>query len=293
MLNAPLSPARSARALRPTLVADVIMPVDGRLSAGRAALSAAAVTLGSGVLLLILGLSQAGIFAVFLTASTLAAPLTDWLDDNREAIWHRRENPWLANTRTVFGLLAIFFGMAFAFTALAAWLGEPDIHRGFGFATARIGPEENLFQREFGPWFVLLKRNLVVLAVLLILTLVFRTHGALLVLGWNAAAWSGVLVLLTIRVVPATDSARFVAAVAAALGPHIVLEASAYVVAALGAIFFSRGVALYPPADRRFMQVLRAAAALLMASVGLLVAAALVEHHWAGTALKRLGGELS
>ncbi len=276
--------------LRPTLVADVVVPVGTRMSSFRAALSALLVTLVSGTLLLALGLSQAGVFAVFLTATALGAPLSDLLQDNREAIWVRREKAWRANGRTVLGLLGIFFGMGVAFTVLAVWLGEAEIHRAFGFATESVGPTEHLLQRRFGPWPVLLQRNLIVLAVLIILAIAFRSHGALLVLGWNAAAWSGVLVLLILRAIPQTNlpPERFTTIASLALMPHIILEAAAYVVAALGAIFLSRGMVRYRPVEARFRRVLSAGATLVTTAVGLLVVAAVVEDYWASSILKWL-----
>ena len=277
--------------LRPTLVADLFAPRGVPLSAMRAAVSAAAITLVSGVLLLGLGLSQAGVFAVFLTSAALAAPLTDLLDDNREAIWTRHERAWRANGRTVLGLLGIFVGMGVAFTVLAVWLGEAELHRGFGFALDTVGPAEHLFQRRFGPWWLLLQRNLIVLTVLVVLTLAFRTHGALLVLGWNAAAWAGVLVLLVLRAMPHTDAtpAVFVAVAVCALLPHILLEAAAYVVAALAAIFLSQGFVRYPLGDPRLPRVARAGVALVTTAAGLLVVAAFVEDLWASIALAWVG----
>lgn len=285
-------PHRPAYKLRPTLVADLVIPVGGRLSLTTAFLSSAALTAATGILLLVFGLAAAGIFAVFTTAITLASPLTDLLNDNREAIYERAENPWWVNGRTALGLLAIFVGMGIGFTGVALWLGEIAIDQGFGIFVAPVRVDQTLFTQRFGPWHFFFVQNLRVYGAIVVLAFAFRSLGALLVLGWNAARWTSVLTVLTARAMDESNlsSGVFIAGAAAALLPHILLEAAAYSGAGLGAIFLSRALMRYGPFHQRFVQVARATAALLLISLVVLAVASVVEDAWAGAVITWLRG---
>lgn len=274
--------------IRPTLVADLVLPVGGQLRPLRAFLSSALITGISAALLLSLGLVETGVFAVFLTATALAAPLGDLMEANREAIWSGSVNPWTANARTVVGFFGIFGGMVLAFAAIAVWLGQDQLSRAFGFAVR--GLSGDLLSREFSDWQSHLMRNLTVTTGLFVIALAFRAYGALLVLGWNVASWVGILSLLIFRgahVTGLTLPSYYAGAVLAVL-PHLLLEGLAYSIASLSAIFLSRGLIRYAPSDLRFWRVSRAASVLIVVALLVLVSAALVEGFWAPWVLGNL-----
>ena len=70
--------------------------------------------------------------------------------------------------------------------------------------------------------------------------------------------------------------------------PHLVVEAAAYVVGALSAIFLSRGVTLYGVTDPRLRRVLVAVLVLAVFSVVLLLLAGLREINYAPRILRFL-----
>ena len=79
------------------------------------------------------------------------------------------------------------------------------------------------------------------------LCLLYRSYGALLTLGWNASVWVIVLAGLTRRMFgedPLENLGIGVWAFAA-IAPHLILEGAAYVLIALAAIFYSKGITKY------------------------------------------------
>ena len=112
------------------------------------------------------------------------------------------------------------------------------------------------------------------------LAFVYRSYGGLLALTWNACIWAVVLSTLVARGLDATQTApvTFVIVSAAALLPHLVLEASAYVIGALAAIYASKAITKYGPRSAELWQVMRAVATLVLFAALTLAAAALVEH---------------
>lgn len=248
-------------------------------------------TTASAALTLAFGLPHAGIFAIFLASAALAAPFSWLLDDNREAIWSRGENPWRANRRTALGVLGLFAGMTGGFVLLSAWLGTSGIQEHFGFTleAARIS-RDDILSRRFGEVGPLFTHNLAVMVACMALAFIYRSYGALLALGWNAAVWGVVLTLLVMRSLENTHVAPvlFVATAAGAVLPHLLAEAAGYVLGALAAIFLSRGLARYRTDDGRFRRVARAAGLLLTTAILLLLVGALLEQHFAPRVLATL-----
>lgn len=235
------------------------------------------------ILTLLFGLPGAGIFVVFLSAAALAGPLDSILIDNREAIWTTGQRPWKANRRTAACLLALFIGMVIAFAGLAIWLGHAEVIRRFGFIMKAAGlTSGDLLTRDFGEMTAVFSHNLGVLTVIGALAFVFRAYGALLGLGWNAAIWGIVLTVLALRGIDGSSMhpALYAAGAALAVLPHLIVEAAAYAIGALAAIFFSRGIVRYGLTDRRLFQVVRACVGLYVTAVLLLLLGAALEQHF-------------
>lgn len=284
MDNAPL-PAR-------TLLGDLIA-VRPEAPAWRYGLVGFAYTAISALLCLALGFPEAGVFTVFLAAAALAGPFTQILDENRDGIWVHQRPAWQVNRRTTLCVLALFSGMVIAFVSLAVWLGADGVARQFRFAMQAAGLSSgDILSRSFGTFGSLTRHNLTVMGAAAIFAFVFRSYGALLALGWNAAVWGIVLTLLVMRGVDSSAHGGlvFVATATAAVLPHLIAEAAGYVLAALAAIFLSKGLARYDLGEAAFWRVGRAALLLLAVAVGLLLAAAALEQSFAPWLLGRLKG---
>lgn len=244
------------------------------LGAGRLFLAALGFTGFAAVLVDAANLPAAQTLTLFFGAVGLHALTRDLIDDNGAAIWERNEAPRLANRRTALGLVALFLGMFVVFIAQAAWehaAGGDSTILGGGMASRR-------FDRGVGALF---EHNLLTLALFVVLGFVYRTYGALLTLGWNAANWAGVLTALALQDLPDGTGARVthLGVCLLAVLPHLLMEALAYVVGSLAAIFGSRAITRYDLNDPRLRQVGRAAATLLIVAVGVLALAAVIEQY--------------
>lgn len=234
---------------------------------------------------------QAGVFSIFLAAAALLGPFNALLTENREAIWDRGENPRRANGRTVAGVLAIFLGMFVAFAVAASIQGEARTAAAFRIAldAANIN-RDTILTRRFGSMGSLFVHNAWVLLTIVGLAFIYRSYGALLALTWNAALWAVVLCALVQRALASTEVGPLSFAVlsAAAIFPHLVLEALAYVTAALAAIFISKGIAKYGLGDPKLRKVVMAAGGLVLAAVAILLVAAAAEQLIAPNVLRLL-----
>ena len=224
----------------------------------------------------------AGVMSIFLAAAALAPYLTELLRRNRHDIWDRKIGSWQANRATALGLLALFLGVVTAYVTAALLLGEAHVAASFRFAldTARIGMD-TILDRRFASFGGLLFHNFAVLLTVFALAFIYRSYGALLALAWNACIWAVVLSTLVSRGLGSVETSRvgFVIIAAVALLPHLLLEASAYVIGALAAIFSSKAIAKYELRSAELRQVAVAVGMLLVAAATTLTFAGLVEIH--------------
>lgn len=248
---------------------------------GASALSTAAcVLLGN-----LLFPGAAGLVAVALVAFSLLSEMVLVLEENREAIWVRRRPPREANLRLAAKLLAAFLGMFLGFAAMAFLLPEETARTAFAAQIAgrdRVG----IVGVDFGEPWALLTHNGIVLVGCFLFGLFFRAGGALLVLGWNASVWGAVYGVLS-RGQP-SGGAWYAARVALATGPHIALESSAYVLAAIAGIFVSKGIAKHGLDSNAFWRVAWSSLSLLVMGLGVVAAAAWAEALLAPWLVRRL-----
>jgi hypothetical protein len=227
------------------------------------------------------GFEQAGVLSIFLAAAALAEPYNELLAENRDAIWSGRETSWSANRRTAVGLLSLFLGMCLAFALTAAILGEVRMERTFGFAIETAGlRSDTILTRRFGSFQSLLGHNLVVLLSFATLALIYRGYGAVIALSWNAVIWSVVLTVLVQRGIgpSGVSPVLFVLVSTLSVLPHLALEALAFVIGSMAAIFISKGITKYGFRDPKLKLVAKACAALMTAAVIALIAAAAIER---------------
>ena len=258
----------TASALLPSRLADA-----GTQRAVQLICEACIYTVLSCALLLLLGLAEAGPISILLVAAPLADRLVLLLEENRTNIYVLRLGSRRANRRTAAGLLCLFVGIAIGYATVAAWLGERGTVRVFAFAIDAADLHgENLVRRSFGAPLTVWGSNLRVALVIVCLGFVYRAYGGMLALAWNACVWSSVLTILLLRVESSSVGVRLL--LAATVVPHLVCEASSYVLMALAAIFASKALATHERRDARLRSAIRASFALAaLAIVGLAMSA--------------------
>ena len=230
------------------------------------------------------GIPQGGFFSLFLSTAALSRRFDQLLDENRQAIYERKEPSPRVNARTAASLLALFLGMLTAYAGAALLIGEAHLRDDFGFVLEVAGlGSDTLSTRRFGSVPGLLLHNGLVLLTFFVLALVYRGYGALLALSWNACVWGMVLTLLAHRGAQASrlSGLLYVPLSAAAVLPHLLLEVVGYVLGSLAGIFLSKALARYRLDDPLVAEVSRVAMVLLGLALGLLGAAALLEARWA------------
>jgi hypothetical protein len=226
------------------------------------------------------GFPESGFFAVFLGAAGLTSRFETILDDNRRDIFHRQMGSLRANFKTAASVFALFLGSFFAFAVAALWIGEQRMNHSFGFVLdmASLG-HDTILTRPFVSAPGLFLHNTLVLFAFICLSLVYRAYGALLALVWNACIWGLVIMFLVRRGIPESPlpPALFMFVSALAVLPHLLLEAASYIVGSLAAIFLSKGLLKYSPADPMFRQVMTAVAQLMAVALFGLLLGAVVE----------------
>lgn len=234
--------------------------------------------------------SQAAVIAIFLTPAALVQRFDGLLDENRELIW--QGDPRGANIATAVSILALFVGVFAVYAAAVGFLPNARIEKTIAVVAqvARIG-EDTILTRRFGSFMELIAYNAGVLVTLSIVSMVYRSLGALLALSWNAALWATALGVLIGRAAAVTTISKglFVSVACAAILPHLLLEAAAYITGSLAAIFLSRAMLLYRWGDPRMPSVGKAVGRLYLAAFALLMAAALAESTLPNLVLHLLG----
>jgi len=226
---------------------------------------------------------ESGVFAIFLTAGALTSQMKELLDENRRNIYERDDiSNRKANTITALSVMSLFIGVLITFAIAGAVLGSDAASHRFAFAlkAADIG-SDSILNRSFGSIQSIGVHNLIVLASIWILSFLYRAFGLLIALVWNASVWALVLTFLIQRGVEQTSTHAFlfVTTASAAVLPHLILEALAYIIGALGAVYMSIAVAKYEPKDAQFRGVAKAVVQLSLFSLAWLLVAAALEAY--------------
>lgn len=250
---------------------------------------AVAITWVSTYLTVRLGLDEAGLVSLFLVAAALSDRFNLLLEENRRNIWERQVSSWRSNRLTIIGFLALFGGMFAGYALIASVLDEGRSATFFGFTlrAAALG-SETVQERNFGSFVGILGPNLGVLVATACLAFVYRAFGAMLALGWNAAVWAVVILILTLRGVRSSELPRVVSLTLAlgAVLPHLILESVAYIATSLAFLFASKGLSTYHTRDPRLRQVLAASLVLFGIGCTALVLGAAVEAYFAPLVLR-------
>lgn len=239
----------------------------------------AATLLGVGCALLLFP-SQASIIGVVLTAFAQAETVNGLLDRNRDEVWGGEVSTFRANLRLAQALLATFLGVFVAYVLAVQIAPERRLEACFGEQLGSfVGG--SVTDIDFGTFVSLLRHNALVLVGSFLFALVYQHAGMLLILAWNAARWGVVFSYIARRAgaTPDVATVSYLASTVACILPHLVLEATAYVLAAMSGVFLSRGGRRYALTSTRFMQVGYAVLRIGATGVLFLLAAVAFEAH--------------
>lgn len=256
---------------------------------------ATALTLAALLFPFVLRLTQGGMIALFLITATLMKRIQFLIDEHRDNIWEHgltsRRSHWIFASSTISLFLGLFGTVFVFFLVVKGTHGQQPVQRYFDFVfqTGSIDTAQSLNQRIHS-LVSLLINNFVVMLTTILLTLVYRTLGLVLILTWNAFVWAVTFAALFSRAWFHTtmNKAHFTLQSIAAVTPHLLMETVAYILAAMGALFLSKALTLYPPSDERFQKTAWASFQLLVVSSLLLGLSCLTEYILPGYLLPPL-----
>jgi len=222
--------------------------------------------------------SEASLIAIFLIAFGQARTVEVLLDRNRDEIWNGFKTPAQANFRLAASLLTMFMGILASYAVAALVVSGDAVLHLFGRQVGDYGGH-SITEVVFDDFTGILGHNLVVLVICFVFALVYRHGGMLLVLAWNASVW-GVVFPYVARTAPDLSPggpAVYFAKSFICIFPHLSLEAAAYTLAAMAAVFLSKAVQKYDVGSERFTRVGASVLRISALSLVLLVVACAVE----------------
>ncbi len=137
-------------------------------------------------------------------------------------------------------LLMLFVGVMLAYAAWVLILPEEVVRRCFN---GQLGPWLDMGTSGFRarPLAPILSNNLLVMVGVLLLSMLYRNGGALLVLCWNASVWGAAFAwFATVESVSGLGAVIRWLGLTASVLPHIVLEATGYILTALVGLLLIR-----------------------------------------------------
>jgi hypothetical protein len=244
---------------------------------------ALAVTLVSIAMAWLVFSAASGLIAVFLVSIGMQETFLRLLEVNRRDIYEERLDPTAANAWLVAALVVVFAGCFTAFSIVAWSLPSGGLRTLFA-AQLELSPLKalDLSRLSMGHFGELFARNTTVFFVCLLLSSVFRTGGAMLILAWNSSVWALSYTFLsrTTIVLGAASTPTTLMAVVGGITPHLVLEAAAYTTAALVGIFAAKAVEKYHWRSPTFRRVMTAVVLLVAIGVLMLAVGAAAESWW-------------
>jgi hypothetical protein len=255
----------------------------------RSGLEAVLITLVSVYVVQGINVPESGMVGLALASAAMVPRFNVILATNRERIWSRKSTGNKANIQSALSGMSVFAGMFIGFLIIAAVSDYATLKESFGFILRETGiePGEVLSPERFTQGYTVTGHNLFILGAFGILSLLYRSLGTMIALGWNASVWAITLVLF-IKSGSGGDTSQLLYAliVIVAVLPHLVVEAFGYVVGALCGVFLSRGVTIYEYSDPRLRRVLKAVVILALVSVLLIVVGGLIESNYAPLILR-------
>lgn len=221
---------------------------------------------------------EASLIGVFLCAFAQFKTVEALLDRNADQIYDDMMNPYRANWVLAQSLTVLFFGIFLTYIAVVMMAPMDQLDLWFERQLGSFGGS-SITDIDWGTPWTLMRRNGLVLVVCFLFALLYQHGGMLLVLAWNASKW-GVIFAYLARVGSADAGMSvpgYVARTMAAIVPHLIFEAVAYVLIAMAGVFLSKALQKYPIGSPRFQAVSHAATRIVAFAALALVAAALLE----------------
>lgn len=227
---------------------------------------------------LLLWSEAASLIGVLLVAMSQAGIVEGLLDRNRDEIWGEKLEPNVANRRLALSLLILFLGVFFAYVITVQLAPEAKIEDWFERQLGNFAAG-SLLDIDFSNFEHLIGRNVLVLAACFAFALIYRHGGMLLVLAWNASRWGVIFSYLARQAAtePDVNSVVYLGKTFLCIGPHLVLEAIAYILVAMSGVFLSKAIAKYRYDSDEFLQVGSAVLKIFWTSLLVLIVAAGVE----------------
>lgn len=186
---------------------------------------------------------EASLIAVAFTAITNTDIADRMLDWNRKSIFEHGLRPVVANVALGLMLLSLFAGALIGFSACAMYFPVDKVEILFE-RQLEYSPNRDAAGMTFGRFGDIAMNNAAVMFFFFFVALLFRRGGVMLAVGWNASVWGASFSLLS-RNYAADHGSTLLEGylrVMAACGPHMTLEAVAYVAGGLAGVFISKGV---------------------------------------------------
>jgi len=237
-------------------------------------------TIVSIILSQLLYYEESGIVSLFFLSILLRQRMKDILAQNRIAIFEKKSSSTKANINTTFQFIVIFSAIFFIYSFSSFLLPKEFTSYLFKkqLSICQINPENILIQ-NFGQFNYIAMHNLIVLLLVMMFSFFFQYFGAIFVLGLNASIWGVVLSLIIQNTISQNSFNPFLFFLCAFVSiiPHLLMEAGAYVLGSLSAIFISKAFIKYPVASNIFNRVIWASIKMALLAVIIIILSAIVE----------------
>jgi len=233
------------------------------------------------IIMLLAGVEESGLFSLFFAAAALSHNFSAINSDSEIG-------------SAAIDFLVVFTGVFMAYLIAGSLVPATYFDSAFGYALtdAGIGDTVLFWVRDdfhFGGIFL---QNIQVAGFLFMLAFIFRAFAVLLSICWSAFVWGVVLATLLTTTNTVEQSLGFFETIlmgVVGFGPHLSLEALAYVLTGLCAIHFSKTIVWYGVFARRFWTNSKAPLLGLVAAALMLYVSANLEIYWLGTFRSWLG----
>ena len=240
--------------------------------------------------------SAVGVLSIFLCVLGLMPTLSNMVDFRKER--HRLKQMGLQSAlggqtaiNLALSILALFGGVMLAYGGWALLLPANQVVATF---ETQLAPWLGMTEPGFhvAPLAMVLLNNLLVALGVVVLTLLYRNGGALLVLCWNASVWGAAFAYFArLQFGDGGAALKGWLSISAAVFPHVLLEATGYVLMVLVGLFLLRLIVRFTDAalDRRAL----IGATLRLAGLGVssLTLAAVIETSLAPSLVDMLSGK--
>jgi len=183
------------------------------------------------------------------------------------------------NHRDVFGVyIFLFIGVFLVFSVFSIILPGIATNAIFADQITAIGISGSALSD--GGFTSIFSNNLIVFLFALIASFIYGS-GAIFIIIWNASVWGVVFGVIArdASVITNYNPFAYFALTMIVVAPHLITEASAYIMAAISGGIVSKAVIMEKIFSERFTKVVQDALVIFVVAIGLLVVAAYVESN--------------